>query len=190
MDQKNRRARVRVNFNYVLVIEWLNKDDEPTGAHLHNFLGSIGFPSKLVECNSTDHVSDALAGALKAMSTDGIPVVHLESHGTSPWKVDPNDLCFGAGAGPGVTWQQFGDWLAPLNVASDFRLLCVSAACWGSGVMGGIGAGEHVAPYFFRCRISYISRRGKASGRYEGILPAPEGRRPTQRVCGERAARA
>jgi hypothetical protein len=153
MDQKTRHARVNVNFNYVLVIEWLNEGDQPTGAQLHHFLGEIGFRSVLLGCNSAEGISDALADAVGAVPTHGIPVVHLESHGTDPSQVDANELCFGAGAGPGVTWQQLGDWLAPLNAASDFRLLCVSAACWGSGVMGGIGGGEHVAP--FACAVGF-----------------------------------
>jgi hypothetical protein len=50
-----------------------------------------------------------------SVSLHGIPVVHLESHETNPWQVDANELCFGAGDGPGVSWQQFGEWLAPLN---------------------------------------------------------------------------
>lgn len=150
---QNGHARVNVNFNYVLVIEWLNKDDRPTGVELHKYLGEIGFRSVLLQCNSTESVSDALASAVEVVPTHGIPVVHLESHGTNPWQVDANELCFGAGDGPGVTWQQFGEWLAPLNAASDFRLLCVSAACWGSGVMGGIGGGEHAAP--FACAVGF-----------------------------------
>ncbi len=41
-----------------------------------------------------------------------------------------------------------------------------------------------------RCGVSYGRRRGKASGRNEGILPTPEGGRPAQGVRGERATRA
>lgn len=31
--------------------------------------------------------------------------MHLESHGANPWQVDANELCFGAGDSPGVTFS-------------------------------------------------------------------------------------
>lgn len=46
-----------------------------------------------------------------------------------------------------IRWSELGEWLAPLNEASGYRLLVVSAACWGSAVIRAIGGGEHTAPF-------------------------------------------
>lgn len=139
-------VRVECGFSYVLVLEWLGQE-RFTGTELFDFLLSIGFRSQFVACSCPDDVRFALAEATAAVGTGGVPLVHLEAHGADPWKVEAEDLCFGAGEGDGVTWSQLGEWLAPLNAASDFQLLCVSAACFGSGVMGGIDGGTHVAPF-------------------------------------------
>jgi hypothetical protein len=141
------RVRVECGFSYVLVLEWLVGDKRLTGTELHEFLLSKGFRSQLVVCRCPDDVRLALAEATATVKTAGVPLVHLEAHGSDPWKVEAEDLCFGAHEGASVTWSQLGEWLAPLNAASDFRLLCVSAACFGSGVMGGIDGGTHVAPF-------------------------------------------
>ncbi|HET9106795.1 MAG TPA: hypothetical protein VFN79_06355 [Steroidobacteraceae bacterium] len=145
--------RVTIGFDYVLIIEWLGKRDALTGSQLHGYLPSLRFESTLVECQRPEDVRQALADAAAQVRSAGIPIVHLEAHGSNPWGGKAEDICFGSGGGPSVTWSQLGEWLAPLNIASDFKLLCVSAACWGSGIMGGISGGQHAAP--FACAVGF-----------------------------------
>jgi hypothetical protein len=154
-------VRVAVGFDYVLVLEWLREGDERTGEHLHAFLPSVGFPSQLVTCQSWDDIQRALAAAALAVGDNGVPVVHLETHGSDPWVGAPEDIGFGPTEASRVAWAELGVVLAPLNAASDFRLLFVSAACWGSAVIAAIGAGEHVAP--FACAVGF--RTGVFEGR-------------------------
>lgn len=151
--------RVTVGFKYVLVLEWLSGADARTGSQLHALLPSVGFRSEFVECPSGEDVRRALANAAAQVQTEGAPIVHLEAHGSDPWKGEAENLCFGPGKGPGVTWAQLGEWLAPLNTASGFQLLCVSAACWGSGIMGGISGGMHPAP--FSCAVGFRTEVGE-----------------------------
>lgn len=143
---------VPVGFDYVLVLEWLRAGDEPTGAQLQEFLQSIGFRSEFVVCQTWEDVQHALIAARDVADTKGIPIVHLETHGADPWR---GDAAAGVGVGPSwnsaPVWGALGPLLAPLNVRAGFRLLVVSAACWGSGVIAAIGGGEHPAP--FACAV-------------------------------------
>jgi hypothetical protein len=144
--------QVAVGFDYVLILEWLAEGDQPTGGQLHEFLPSIGFRSELVVCHSWRDVELALTEATETAADRGIPIVHLETHGSNPWD---GNAAAGIGFGPSLDsapiWGVLGPLLAPLNVRAGFRLLVVSAAWWGSGIIAAIGAGEHPAP--FACAV-------------------------------------
>ena len=144
-----------VGFDYVLVLEWLSDNDERTGSQLHELLPSVGFRSELVICQSWEDLKGALTRAALEIPIKGVPVVHLETHGSDPWAEVGEDIGFGP-TEASVTWTALGTVLAPLNVAADFRLLFVSAACWGSGVIAAIGWGEHPAP--FACAVGFRTK--------------------------------
>jgi hypothetical protein len=146
-------VQIPVGFDYVLVLEWLSAKDQPTGAQLHAFLSSIGVTSELIVCQSWQDVREALEHAAAYRPVKGVPAVHLETHGSDPWQGPAESIGFGHDEASGVAWAQLGSMLAPLNVAADFRLLFVSAACWGSGVIAAIGGGEHAAP--FACAVGF-----------------------------------
>jgi hypothetical protein len=143
---------VPVGFDYVLILEWLGEGDAPTGAQLHEFLQTMGFRSELVVCHSWEDIEQSLIAARNAADGNGIPIVHMETHGANPWVGDADA---GVGFGPDLdsapVWARLGPLLAPLNVRTGFRLLVVSAACWGSGVIAAIDAGDHPAP--FACAV-------------------------------------
>ena len=147
MNARPHRMQVTVGYDYVLVVEWLDQDDRRTGTELHTRLRDAGVPTRLVVCDSGEEVRMALANALREIGAEGIPAIQLETHGTDPFEGDARDIGFGAGRGPLIRWSELGEWLAPLNEASGYRLLVVSAACWGSAVIGAIGGGEHNAPF-------------------------------------------
>src|SRR5271154_462340 len=123
---------VDVGFDYVLILEWLAEGDEPTGEKLAEFLPCVGFDVERVVCHSWADVRRALEIAAAAIPEKGVPVVHLETHGSDPWSSEPEDIGFGGDEASGVAWGELGALLAPLNDASGYRLLFVSAACWGS----------------------------------------------------------
>lgn len=139
---------VPVHFEYVLVLEWLD-DNEPrrTGEELHQFLQGLPASTCLVRCRSADDVRNALQRAFQLVPERGIPVVHIESHGSDPAQGDVRDAAFGADAAPGLPWGELGSWLAPLNEASRFRLLVVGATCFGLAAIAAMTVGQHVAPF-------------------------------------------
>jgi hypothetical protein len=145
--------RLTVGYDYVLILEWLGPDDRRTGTQLHARLLERGMRSHLVICNSGEDVRNALINALDNIRTEGVPAIHLETHGSNPFENEPEEIAFGVGRDQLIGWNTLGEWLAPLNVASGFQLLVVSGACWGSGVIQGIGGGEHPAP--FACAIGF-----------------------------------
>jgi hypothetical protein len=140
--------RVGGGFDYVLVLEWLD-EGKKTGAELYAFLESMGFRSMLVLCRSGEDVRAALAEAAANVRAEGVPIVHLEAHGTNPYVGNPEHIGFGGGRSRAVRWADFGPWLAPLNEACDFRLLLVSATCYGQAAMAAINHGEYAAPFAF-----------------------------------------
>lgn len=46
-----------------------------------------------------------------------------------------------------LEWADLGDWLAPLNIASGFRLLVVGATCYGLGAITAMTVNKHAAPF-------------------------------------------
>jgi hypothetical protein len=145
-----KHVQVDIGFDYVLVLEWLAGADECTATQLHQFLPSIGCDSALVVCHSWSDLEQALKTAASLVPTKGVPVIHLETHGQIG---SAENMGLGPEEISAVAWTRLGALLAPLNVASDFRLLVTSAACWGSGVMASIGSGEHPAP--FACAVGF-----------------------------------
>jgi hypothetical protein len=143
-------AHVPCGFDYALIIEWLAPDDAPTGAQLHEFLRTIEYRSELVVCQSWEDIEAALIAARDSVAAKGVPIVHLETHGADPWRESADGhVRFGPWADSAPAWARLGGLLAPLNVQAGFQLLVVSAACWGSGVIAAIDAGDHPAPFAF-----------------------------------------
>ena len=139
---------ITLAFDYILILEWLANEDRRTGKELHQFLQGLRVPTCLVRCEKVDDVRAALQRAVDNLGTRGIPVVHIESHGSNPFEGDDvRDADFGLDAVPGLPWTELGDWLAPLNEASGFRLLVVGATCWGFAAIAAMKVGEHVAPF-------------------------------------------
>ena len=143
------KVSIAVGFDYVLILEWLAPGDERTGQQLYEFLQLRNVPSALVVCESWHELRQALQTAAANVGPKGVPVIHLETHGSDPWVGEPEHIACGPDRSAGVPWAELGIELSRLNVASDFRLLFVSAACWGSGIMAAIGAGEYPAPFAF-----------------------------------------
>lgn len=123
------------------------------GPCAHARLLERGIRSRLVICNSGEDVRNALINALDNIRAEGVPAVHLETHGSNPFENKPEEIAFQVGRDQLIGWDTLGEWLAALNVASGFQLLVVSGTCWGSGIIQGICRGERPAP--FACAIGF-----------------------------------
>jgi hypothetical protein len=158
------RFSFAVRFTYVLIIEWLGPDDERTGTKLLHCLDGIGVPARVANCKSSEDVQTALIHARQLIPKLGVPAIHIESHG-SDVPDDPNgpEPRFGNGGEDTLTWSSLGDLLAPLNEASGFRLLFVSAACFGQAVVAAMNVGRHTAP--FAAVVGFTTKVASASVR-------------------------
>ncbi|MGA9852703.1 MAG: hypothetical protein WBR15_07210 [Gammaproteobacteria bacterium] len=155
--------KLTLTFNYVLILEWLSTQDRRTGEELHQFLQGLPISTCLVRCDKVDDIRAALKRAVANVGTRGIPVIHIESHGSNPFQGrDVREAEFGLDAAPGLPWIELGDWLAPLNEASGFRLLVIGATCWGFAAIAAMKVHEHVAPF--------ASAVGLSTGVDEGSL--------------------
>ena len=141
-----------VGFDYVLILECLAEGDAPTGAQLHEFLQTMGFRSELVVCHSWEDIEHTLIAARNAADDNGIPIVHLETHGANPWVGDADA---GVGFGPYLdsapVWQDWGRSWHLLTCARAPVSWLSQPACWGSGVIAAIDAGDDPAP--FACAV-------------------------------------
>ena len=147
MTGQYRRHPVRAHFDYVLILQWLGRDDEPTGELLHDFLLDIGIPVEIAKCHDGNDVAQAISLAHLSTRTRGIPAIHIESHGDDPWSRPARDAEFGLNAAPGIKWSELGEWLAPLNKSCDYQLLVVGATCFGLGTLAALNVNRHVAPF-------------------------------------------
>jgi hypothetical protein len=98
--------QIPVGFDYVLIIEWLAADDAPTGSQLHQYLQHAGIPSVFALCNSWDQICETLSTAASEVSTRGVPVIRLETHGSNPWEGREEDIGFGTDQASLVPWAR------------------------------------------------------------------------------------
>lgn len=153
-DAKRRRqegrSRGTAGSHYVLIIEWLASGDRKTGARLADRLRSWGVQVVHRECACAADVLATLYEALEAVRIKGaVPVVHLEAHGLSaPKPGDDSGLAGpdGAGGGEILLWTQMAPLMGQLNLASQFELLVVGAACYGLTALDGFNI-EQPAPF-------------------------------------------
>lgn len=143
----NRVLTQRSTFNYVLVIEWLGADDVRTGIMLVEHLRESGVNSAYAGVKTSDGFRAVIQEALARIPRLGIPAIHIETHGQEPPADLEEDVLFGSGDGPLLSWSELGRMLAPLNRAADFQLMLVGAACHGGAAMGAMNPCDHVAPF-------------------------------------------
>lgn len=195
--------KLTLAFDYVLILEWLHTQDRRTGEELHQFLQGLPVSTCLVRCEKVADIRAALTRAVANVGTRGIPVVHIESHGSNPFRGnDVRDAEFGLDAAPGLPWAELGDWLAPLNEASEFRLLVIGATCWGFAAIAAMKIHEHVAPFAAAVGFSTGVNEGslhdamkefyRAMTRGEGLQDATQAaqrelRSPTEKLRGTSA---
>lgn len=167
-----------LSFDYVLIVEWLFERDERTGSGLRDWL-QCRMPANKVEytqCRSRAELEVRLDRARSEVSVHGIPIVHIEAHGQAPHAgqvpagfVGPD----GNGDSELLEWEQLGDVLRPLNVATRFNLLVVGAACYGEGLLLGARGGEpmpFVAAVGYTDTVSSLSLRHSLMELYRGLL--------------------
>jgi len=145
-------AKVRtVRCHYLHVIEWLGDGDTKTGTKLAGLVrDKHGIPVRLASCRSAAEVIEQLYWAAEQVPEHGVPIIHFEAHGlepahrgtTSDGLQGPNGL----GGLENLYWDAIAVPLRLLNVATEFRLLVVGAACYSLATLSTIDINE-VAPF-------------------------------------------
>jgi hypothetical protein len=143
---RNDLITVRVNFAYVLIIEWLNPEDTRTGQALFDELKQMNVPAEIVRCKNCLDVWKAIALANQNIALRGIPAVHIESHGVRPSGLPDYEPQFKGEGEHSLRWSEVGRWLAPINDASGFHMLLVGATCWGQSAIATMTL-DHAAPF-------------------------------------------
>lgn len=167
-----------LSFDYVLIVEWLFEGDDRTGQELRDWLQGKVPANKVeyIECRSRAELEARLDRARSEVAVRGIPIVHIEAHGEVPHAgqvpagfVGPD----GNGGRELLEWEQLGDALRPLNIATRFNLLVVGAACYGEGMLLGARGGEpmpFVAAVGYTETVSSLSLRHSLVELYRGLL--------------------
>lgn len=165
-----------LRFHRIIIIEWLDNADAKTGAALSESL-TRALPNLRIdhiECRSKAQVLAAIASAMAPNSPQGIPIIHIETHG-----IDGQGRISPGFAGPGpegteqLEWAELAAALTPINIATNFNLLLVGAACFGEGPMMGIQPGEplpYTALVGFKGRVAERSLREAMIKLYRCLL--------------------
>ena len=137
---------LRVSYNYVLILEWLEDSDERRGSSCmttfsqYRCLRSWWFAiARMISL--TPWPTRCAAFVLWACPwciSNLMEATRRTGHFRSViWNL----------AVPGLSWRDLGDWLAPLNEACDFGTLVVGATCFGFASIAAMKLHEHVAPF-------------------------------------------
>ncbi len=114
----------------IVIIDSLDESDPQTGEILEETiryeLDKNNFPLK-VKRYSLDYAGEfeGLINLLIEEVEDGYPILHIEMHGD-----EKEGLIFKNGSS--LSWFDFVQILARLNLATEFNLVCVLATCYGS----------------------------------------------------------
>lgn len=140
-----------VRCNYLYVIEWLAEGETKTGTRLAELVqAGHGIPVRLAKCGSAREIVEQIEWAEAHVPEYGVPIIHFEAHGiepenartTSPGLHGPD----GSGGFEMLSWDKVAPALRRLNLATDFRLMVVGAACYSLATLNTIETSE-MAPF-------------------------------------------
>lgn len=132
-----------IKYDYILIIEFLNPDEERTGQILiEKFSGTEDHSLFEIEvCANEEEVINVLNEAILNVPTKGVPIIHFEAHGAARTESQPGGIGFNSNenhAGAFISWKVLWPVLRKLNLASDFNLVVVAAACSGDDIAYGL----------------------------------------------------
>lgn len=146
----------RYSFNSIVILQWLDKQDDQTGTELEAYLQPLCREARInlafVNVSSAAEFRQALDLVVRdAVRLKASPILHIETHGT------PEGVC--ASTRERVRWAELAPSLRALNRHSRMNLLVTMAACHGFNlirtlpdagdgypVWGLIGPDEQVLP--------------------------------------------
>lgn len=122
-----------IEFNRIYVVESLPAHEEKTGTQLHNDLLQWqkfrfeGFQSVLLEPKNKQEWEKYMVRILEDTANKGVlPIIHFEIHGST------NKDGLVLASGELVSWEEMGNILTRINIASRMNLFVSLAVCHGA----------------------------------------------------------
>jgi len=150
-------APTPIRWNYLLIVEWLAPPDQLTGYRLFEWFqkNRADVPVRYVHCSGPSELTSAIATAASRVEIDGTPILHVECHGGRDGVSGDERGNTGL-----ISWRELGEHLRPLNLATEFDLLIVGAACEG---LRGIFSVENASCAPFHAIVGFVSKVGEKS---------------------------
>lgn len=131
-------ARLAIRFDYILIIEYLSPYERKTGTELFAAINSYAPESvELKQCITKSDFISALEDARLKIKTKGIPVIHIESHGSS-WDRENKNAYIGYGKSERICFNEIFSLLRDLNIETNFNIILSGASCYGAEYLRGI----------------------------------------------------
>ncbi len=148
-----------IRADYVLVIERLAPKDPKTGSQLVSRWNEAhpDHAMTLQVCSRSSQIIDAIHQAAADIPAKGIPLIHIEAHG-SRWMAESGNLLLGV-EGDVLQWGDLWDALREVNLKSNFNLMVFAATCFGAEAQRGIIqdalAGQDIRPLSFMATTGF-----------------------------------
>ncbi len=138
---------LEIHPDYVLVLEFLNSSNPReilTGTKLVDHWNQKypdKFPMEIRTCETGEQLLEEIRKATQLVPAKGIPIIHIESHGSEWIKDELNNekmAYFVRDKENFLSLDTVWDALRPLNIATDFNLMVVAVSCYGDEIRRGI----------------------------------------------------
>lgn len=139
MHSENKEiGRLSIAFDYVLIIEYLSSNERHTGEELFEQINSYAPDSvELIKCRTKNDFFVALNKAEDGIITKGIPLIHIEAHG-SEWCRENKNAVIGYEGGEQISFNEIFKSLRPINIKSQFNIILAGASCHAAEYLRGI----------------------------------------------------
>lgn len=118
-------------FNQIVIVQSLESHESQTGADIAAFLREEtkrtgrSAPIRYIECESKPEFLKLLTAIEHEIRTGARPILQVECHGDPAYGLEFAN-------GSELSWDDLGEGLRRLNIASEFNLMAVFSACYGA----------------------------------------------------------
>lgn len=124
-----------INFNQIIILSSLDKEEADTAGDLHKFIESeriennLNFETLLKPFESANDLENILSNIEENSRKGARPIIQIECHGDISEGLELTN-------GSTLSWDRLEQLLLPINVSTRFNLLVGIAACFGGHFIG------------------------------------------------------
>jgi hypothetical protein len=152
--RKLARKNPRVGMHRLVILEWLKDNECRTGARLNAALlaASKEVPVEYIECrNAFDVLGEIQRLTADVVATGNVPILQIEAHGYEA--ADGRGVGFSGPSGEAhdeiLPWDVLAVELRELNIATQFNLIFIGAACLSDYAIHMLESGSDPSPFVF-----------------------------------------